>query len=152
MRGRGAQPSVSLSGEPRRGWSSIELVVVLAIAGVLAAIAVPPMRRGVQRLAVRGAAADAKAAFSLARNLAIARSARVAVTIDAPHGLLRVIARGDTTVRAVGEVHGVALEATRDSMAYSPLGLGFGGSNLRLILRRGPAAETLYVSRLGRVR
>jgi hypothetical protein len=125
---------------------------VLAIAGVLAGVGLPPMRRLTHRLAVRGAAADARVVFSLARNLAVARGERVAVTIDAPHGILRVIARRDTTLRAVGEVHGVTLDATRDSMAYTPLGLGFGGSNLRLVLRRGPAAETLFVSRLGRVR
>jgi hypothetical protein len=46
----------------------------------------------------------------------------------------------------------VALEATRDSLAYGPDGLGVGAANLRLVLRRGAAADTLSVSRLGRVR
>jgi Tfp pilus assembly protein FimT len=135
-----------------RGWSAIELVIVLGIAGVLFAVVIPPMRKVVHRIAVQGAAVDAMTAFALARNLAIARGTRVAVMIDEPHGILRVTARGDTTIRALGDVHGITLEATRDSMAYTPIGLGLGGSNLRLILRRGRAAETLYVSRLGRVR
>jgi len=37
-------------------------------------------------------------------------------------------------------------------MAYAPNGLGYGASNLTLVLRRGERAETLVVSRLGRVR
>jgi len=37
-------------------------------------------------------------------------------------------------------------------MAYAPNGLGYGASNLTVVLRRGSAAETIFVSRLGRVR
>jgi hypothetical protein len=46
----------------------------------------------------------------------------------------------------------VRLAATRDSMAYLPLGLGYGAANLRAVLTRGRASDTVFVSRLGRVR
>ena len=48
--------------------------------------------------------------------------------------------------------HGVTLSATRDSMAYAPNGLGYGASNLSIIVRRGAVTDTVVVSRLGRVR
>ena len=130
----------------------LELVVVLALVALLLAVTVQPMHRLVDRLAVNGAASDAAAAFATARHLAISRGVRAAVTIDERRALLRVTVQHDTTVRPLGEIHGVTLESTRDSMAYTPLGLGFGGANFRLVFRRGRAAESLYVSRLGRVR
>jgi hypothetical protein len=64
-----------------------------------------------------------------------------------------VRAGADTILRRrLGAVHGVTLSATRDSMAYAPSGMGYGAGNLRLVLRRRAAAETVFVSRLGRVR
>ena len=54
--------------------------------------------------------------------------------------------------RMLASSHGVSLTVSRDSMAYAPNGLGYGASNLTVILRRGAAAETIFVSRLGRVR
>jgi hypothetical protein len=37
-------------------------------------------------------------------------------------------------------------------MAFGASGLGYGAANLRVVVRRGAASETVYVSRLGRVR
>jgi hypothetical protein len=46
----------------------------------------------------------------------------------------------------------VSLGTTRDSIVFDARGLGYGAANLTLVARRGSAAETLVVSRLGRVR
>ena len=54
--------------------------------------------------------------------------------------------------REVGAAYGVRLWASRDSMTYDGRGLGFGAANLTVVARRGRAAETVFVSRLGRVR
>ena len=73
-----------------------------------------------------------------------------------PHTATATLAvhRGPDTLlaRALGRLHGVRLSATRDSTAYAGDGLGYGAANLRLVVRRGAAAETVTVSRLGRVR
>jgi hypothetical protein len=65
-----------------------------------------------------------------------------------------VVHVGPDTVRhlALGARYGVRLAATRDSMAYVAPGLGHGAANLRVVLTRGLAADTIVVSRLGRVR
>jgi hypothetical protein len=46
----------------------------------------------------------------------------------------------------------VELRATRDSLAYDPYGMGRGASNLSIVIRKGAAVETVFVSRLGRIR
>ena len=79
--------------------------------------------------------------------------ARTAVILDSGSASLIVRAYADTiSHRRLGSSHSVAFTTTRDSMAYAPNGLGYGASNLTVVLRRGSAAETLFVSRLGRVR
>jgi hypothetical protein len=37
-------------------------------------------------------------------------------------------------------------------MSYAPTGMGYGAANLSVVVRRNAAVETVYVSRLGRVR
>ena len=73
--------------------------------------------------------------------------------IDTANARLIVRSYADTvTERQLGQSHGVAILTTRDSMAYAPNGLGYGASNLSIVIRRGRVADTVVVSRLGRVR
>ena len=48
--------------------------------------------------------------------------------------------------------YGVNFSTTRDSIAFTSGGLGYGAANTQIILRRGVAADTIAVSRLGRAR
>ena len=73
--------------------------------------------------------------------------------LDTARGELDLRAHGRLlAVHALGHAHGVTLAGSRDSLAFDVRGLGYGASNLTLVVRRGRAAETLVVSRLGRVR
>jgi Tfp pilus assembly protein FimT len=138
---------------PPPGTTLVELVVALTVAAVLAAVAVRAAGYARDGAAVRAAGAELRGAFGAARALAVRRAARTAVRIDAAAGLVRVHAGGDTLRRlALAARYGVRLVATRDSMAYAPPGLGVGAANLRVIVMRGRAADTVTVSRLGRVR
>ena len=137
----------------RRGTTLPELVVVLTVVGVLAAIGTLRVGAVRDRLSVRSATTETVAAFATARRWSISRAARTAVLIDQTAASIVVQSFADTvTHRRLRDVHGVSITASRDSMAYAPNGLGYGASNLTLILRRGAAAETVVVSRLGRVR
>ena len=137
----------------RRGATLIELVVVLAVAATLLAVALPPMAALRDRAAVRSATTGVLAALAYARHAAIANGRTVAVRFDTAAGRVLVTAGRDTfRTDPVRRVHGVAFTTTRDSIAYTPTGRGYGAANTRITLRRGRAEDTVIVSRLGRAR
>lgn len=137
----------------RRGHSLVEVLVVVTVAAVALAIVVPRASAVLDRITVRGAASDVTTVLGTARNLAMAGRAAVAIDVDSATGILRV-RRGAELLftRNVGHAHGVRVRATRDSIAFGPHGLGRGAANLSVLLLRGLAVETVFVSRLGRVR
>lgn len=131
----------------------LELVVALTILSIVAAETVPRMQRIADQIGARGAAGDAAAMLGSARQLALSRWMRATVGIDTVGGVLTLSVGTDTVLRRdERRAHGAALHATRLSATYTPLGLALGVSNLTLIATRGVAAETVTVSRLGRVR
>src|SRR5687768_4681316 len=135
------------------GYTVLELVIVVTIGGLLLAIAVPRTTLVLDRISVRSAAGDVRATVSSARAIALAGYAGVAVHVDSETGTLQV-RRGSETIlsRGIGHAHGVQIASTRDSMTYDSRGLGRGAANLSIVIRRRSAAETVFVSRLGRVR
>lgn len=135
------------------GYTVLELVIVLSIVAVVMAIAFPRGQLMLDRLSVHAAAGDVAATLHSARALAIAGHSAVAVDVDATSGNLRV-RRGEELLysRNIGGAHGVQLQHTRDSLTYGSRGLGRGAANLSIIVRRRAAVETVFVSRLGRVR
>ena len=122
------------------------------IIAIVLAIALPRLRLVLDRITVHAAATEVTTILSSARTLAIAGRSPVAVDVDAS-GTLRVRRGAEIVlVRGVGAVHGVTVGRTRDSLTYDPRGLGRGAANLSIILRLRAAVETVFVSRLGRVR
>lgn len=104
-------------------------------------------------LATQHAARLVADALATARREAMATSRAVAIHLDPPRGALTVHAGSDTLIHLpLATSHRITLRATRDSMAYSPNGLGIGAANLTITIARGTAADTVTVSRLGRVR
>jgi hypothetical protein len=141
--------------DPRRRWAYtlVELVVVLTVLGLVGAIGVRTMGGLLDRIAASAAVAEAAGVMARARDEALARRAMVSVRIDTAGRLLTVHTSGVRLARhALGHAHGVSLTTTRDSVVFDARGLGYGAANLTLVARRGAAAETLVVSRLGRVR
>jgi type II secretory pathway pseudopilin PulG len=131
----------------------LELVIVLVIIGLLSIIAVRELGRYLDRLAVRTAVAEAADVVGRAREEALALRTLVTVRIDTTRATLALGARDrPLAVHALGHAHGVTLSTTRDSVSFDVRGLGYGAANLTLVARRGRAAETQVVSRLGRTR
>lgn len=137
----------------RSGTTIIELTVVLAVVTILIAIIIPRSASMLDRARVSSATSEAIAVFGAARQVAIRRGRRATVLIDTAGASMLVLVGADTAHRrTLGRVHGVRLEATRDSISFHPTGMGYGGANLTLRITRGRAADTVFVSRLGRVR
>jgi prepilin-type N-terminal cleavage/methylation domain-containing protein len=142
-----------LNGTARDAFTLPELAIVLVIVGVLLGLAIPPLVSAADRSAVRAAIAESAAAFVVARESALHARRAAAVRVDTMAGVIRAARGGDILLsRDLRARHGVRIAATRDSMAYDPRGLGVGAANLSLVIRRGRVTDTLYVSRLGRIR
>ena len=137
----------------RRGHSLVELLVVLAIVGVLSAFAAPNVRQARDQAIVRDGATELVAALSTAREAAMRRGAVAVAAFDTLSAEARVIVEGDTLlVRSLGRELGVTLRASRDSVTYGPSGRGYGVANTTLIVARDGVEDTVTVSRLGRVK
>lgn len=137
----------------RRAFTLIELTVTLCILSILSAIAIPPAGRFLDGIHVRGATIEIESLFSTARHIAIARGAQATVEIDTAAQAIYVSAGGARLRNAmIGSDHDVQLSATRSGMTYSATGMGYGAANLSVVVRRNSFADTVFVSRLGRLR
>lgn len=126
---------------------------MLTVLAVMMGIAVPRVAAGAARRAVQDAARDVALLLASARQIAATSFEGAAVAFDGEAGVVRIVVGGDTVRSAdLAAVHGVRLATSRDSLAYDWRGLGVGAANLTITVTRASAAETLFVSRLGRVR
>ncbi len=137
----------------RHAFTIVELTVTICILGVISAIAMPSVGKLLDSIHVRGAVLEIESLFSGARHIAIARSAQTTVDIDTVDQAIYVSVGVDTLrKREIGKDHGVRLSATRVRMSYSATGMGYGAANLSVSVRRSSFVDTVFVSRLGRVR
>ena len=138
----------------QKGTTLAELVLIIAVLGLVSAMAFPPVRAWFDRLAVIRAVEDFRGFYSTARAGAMYRWSRVRIVIE-PDSLV-AIAEGQSDsilVRVRGPAsHGVALEVSRRLVRLYPSGIGLGAANTTVTLSKGAASETLTLSRLGRLR
>src|SRR5687767_5123283 len=144
---------MSAKGHLRAAFTLVEIAITLCIISILSAIAIPAAGRVLDSIRVNGAVVEIGSLFGAARHLAIARSTQTTVEIDTAHRVINVLAGQDTLrKREIGRVHDVRLSATRVRMSYAATGMGYGAANLSVVVRRNDSVDTVFVSRLGRVR
>jgi prepilin-type N-terminal cleavage/methylation domain-containing protein len=137
----------------RQGFSLTELVLVLAVGGLLFGIALPRLSAALDHIEVESAATHLVAAHQRARIMAVTGGQVLVLTIDTANVVIRRLReasplwaeRGPAATR-------VALEGPPRQFTFSPVGLTLGFSNATLRLTRGSATRTIVISRLGRVR
>jgi prepilin-type N-terminal cleavage/methylation domain-containing protein len=137
----------------RRAFTLVELMLVLAVLGVLLGIAIPGLSLVLDRIEVEAAAAQIVAAHQRARLLAITHGQVVRLSIDGARiviyprtGLVPLWSEpGPSEVR-------VTLAGPARQFTFSPEGFTLGLSNASLQLVRGTSRRTVVISRLGRVR
>ena len=137
----------------RSGFSLLELVLVLALLGLLLGVALPPLAGALDRIEVAAVASQIAAAHTRARMMAISGSRVVVLTIDSAG--LSIHLRGSTSLLWSDRgpaLSSVSLSGPARSFTFSPEGFSLGLSNASLHLSRGSATRTVIISRLGRVR
>ncbi len=138
----------------KAGYTLVEIVIVVAIVGILAALGTPRFGKALDQLAVARSVHDTTAFYRSARFAAIVngRTVRIEFSGDSLVGVFE--GHPDTVfMRAAGPaVHAVSLRVSRNTIRISATGLGYGAANTKLVFRRRTAADSLATSRLGRLR
>jgi Tfp pilus assembly protein FimT len=137
----------------RQGLTVVELVLVCAFTGLVAGIAVPRAITMMDALRLRQAAHEVAGAVTLARAAAIRRADHSRLIFDSAGGRLWIESGGDTLHRRdLRALHRVSLRASRDTITYAANGTGYGAANSTIVVSIGARAETVTVSRMGRMR
>ena len=139
----------------RRGFSLPESLLALVIAGLLTALALPPVRRILDGIAVENGARQIRAAHFRARMHAVAFGQVTLLDLGPDTLRIRSVSGTDTSLTWVGRgpaADGITLTGPSHGLVYSPLGLAMGVSNGTWHLAYGLASRDVIVSRLGRLR
>jgi prepilin-type N-terminal cleavage/methylation domain-containing protein len=137
----------------QRAFSLPELVLVLALGGILFALAIPPLNDTLDRIEVRAWAHHIAAAHQRARLMAVAHGQVLVLSVDQNRLVIREGIDATTLWSQSGPgASGVTLAGPTRRFTFAPEGLTLGLSNATLRLTRGAASRTVVVSRLGRLR
>lgn len=143
----------------RRGFSFMELMVVLTVIGIMLAVVLPYLRNATGKTAARSAADAVVALHARARMAAITRGRTAKLVIPSGANKALVIAGKVTTtgIDTLGKVvdlasqYGVTITSTSDTIAFSPRGIGNLTSSITIIISKAGFSDTLKVSRGGRL-
>jgi|ABSP01.1.fsa_nt_gi prepilin-type N-terminal cleavage/methylation domain-containing protein len=140
----------------KRGSTLLEVLVVLAIAGVVALIGLLPIGALHDRLAVDQVTEALTSAHTRARLVAMAERRIAVLTLTADSVVLRVVeSAADTVIRWRGmgpAAEGVTAAGVPRQIFFGPSGVTIGVANGSYLLTRGSARRQIIVSRYGRVR
>ena len=139
----------------RRGLTLIELLLVLVLIGLMAAIGGPRLAGALQRIPVRNAAQRLVAAHMRARLLATVQGRVTLLTFRADSLTLHILDGVDTLPvwqEPGPAASGVTLTGPSHPIVFVPTGLTHGLVNGTWTLSAGGVTRTVIVSRAGRVR
>ena len=113
----------------RMGFTTIEMVIVVVLIGLIAAIGFPKIRQSLDKVNVRSARSAVSTLAATARSAAIQRGCPGVIHFVATNATVWVTtscaAKVDTVsgVQQLGTRFNVTMVATRDSVRYDPRGL-----------------------------
>jgi Tfp pilus assembly protein FimT len=137
----------------RIGFTLSEMMLIVALIGILVGIGIPPLSRALDRVQVASAVSHIVAAHTRARLMAVTRSRVMILAVDSLALTIRERGFSEPLWSEGGPtLDGVSLAGPSRSFTFSPEGFSLGLSNATLVLQRGASTRTVVVSRLGRIR
>jgi prepilin-type N-terminal cleavage/methylation domain-containing protein len=137
----------------QRGFSLFEIMLVLAVVGLMGGIAIPHLAGILDSIEADAAANHIVAAHQRARIMAVARGQVTVLTVDAGRLVIRLRGLESPLWSEAGpSAQRVALAPVSHQFTFSPEGITLGLSNATMRLTRGSALRSVVVSRLGRIR
>jgi len=138
----------------RRGVTLIEMLMVLAVIGLLAGWAVPKVSAWTDWLAVEGASREVSTVYAAARFAAAQRGTRIRVQFapDSLRAVFEGIHDSLFRVRPGPLWRGVSLHTSQAVVRIGSSGYGWGAGNTTIVLQRNKVVDSIIISRLGRVR
>jgi prepilin-type N-terminal cleavage/methylation domain-containing protein len=147
----------------RRGFTLVELMVVVVLMAALVALALPKSRTLFIRSSVRGARTTVFNAFQQAKVVAVSQARTATVNMPGA-GQVYITAAprrnpcpgGGCTVDTIGLIrelttqYGVTVTPSQATYAYDSRGLG-PNTPVTVELRRDPERDTVWISGFGRV-
>jgi prepilin-type N-terminal cleavage/methylation domain-containing protein len=142
----------------RKGFSMIEMIVVVILIGIIATIGFPRLRDGLEKQNVRGAKALIATLAATARGAAIQRgcSATLNLTVDSiwvsacgvnpPAASVQV-----GTKKLVGDDFSVTLSSTAASVVYDPRGISTVFQPTTVYVTGPQYSDSVVINEVGRV-
>ena len=133
----------------RHGLTIIELLVTLAVCGVLLALTIPSFTDVLAQRRIEGAGTELGTDLQLARSEAVSRNSQVTLTATASSNSY-AIASGMTTIKSVSLPTGVSI--TSGSITYDPLrGTSTAATSTTFTVSSSAGSLQLTVNPMGRV-
>jgi prepilin-type N-terminal cleavage/methylation domain-containing protein len=144
-----------------RGFTLIEMLMVVVVIGAMLAFGLPYFRSATTKSDVRGALDAVAALHSRTKSMAVQRGRVSRLVMDRTAGTMWVVANKvtgtgvDTVVgvQSMASRFGVTFTTvpTRDTLSFTPRGLGTESGTTAIIVTKGAFADTLAVSSAGRL-
>ena len=142
----------------KRGFSIIELLIVMSIIGVMAAFAFPKMQDAIIHEATRGARREVATQLMRARAAAAQRGCRATVHMDAATTRVwvtacKVTGTGLDTLGPFSRLdvkYNVTMTSTADSLPFAANSMGMGTGTISMAFTRSGYTSSLRITAIGR--
>ncbi len=139
-----------------RGFSTLELLIVVVLLGVLASITAPKLSAVGSTLAVHAARQEVAAGLAAARAAAINRGQQVSFVRSGNTVGVFIVSAGTTVtlgqVRDLQALHGVDVQASRNVIRFDARGIAIGLDPVEtIVVSRSGTRDSVCVLRLGKV-
>jgi len=149
-----------LSHLTRRGFTLIEMLIVVTLIGLLLAIGLPFFRKTTENASVRGAMDAMSGMHAVAKAVAISRGRSAALVMNSSTSQVWVVARKATSLAldTVGKVEdfnsrfGVTFTTTQGALIFTPRGIGSSLTGTIIVISKGGFSDTLTVTAAGRLK